>query len=624
MSVSLCPTFGVGYQAFTVGGLPLNLGLIYTYIAGGTTPQATYTTSAGNVQNQNPIVLGADGRPPSEVWLTDGLSYRFDVTDSLGNLIKTYDNISSSLSSAALSASSGSALVGTVQTGAGATVETVEQALRKTVFVSSFLPVGYVTDGSVDYSAQVQDCIDAHKGKHIVFDVEVQFAGLLLSGSTYDGTELEFWKEMKFKADAGSTNFGGAWVGIILKECDRVRVAIKANGNRSAMTDNEHIFVVGIAGATNVEVVGNIREVRGDGCYVSQSDWTATSTNPRGVKIDLSVTNSADDGRNAVSIIAGSDIYIDLYSYKVGGTVGGVLQPGGLDIEPNETYQTVSDVRVNRCQVVSAGASGLAVLGVAITNDATRDWNTSRIDLNSFDVLNTAASGNPVFTRISDLYLNGNTKSSVSTAAIELDYLTRLTGEVRVRDTSIGVQVGSADWVEDFDLKVNVRGYSTAGLQAVGVRRGRFTGRIYGATSASNTFAIRTRSETRSLTQLSVIYAVDAPYDGSNVRAFRNEPTDTAAYTNCYVMNCDWTGYASFSVQCDAQIPTKNVLGRNFFTAQPANGAWVAGDFVQRSDPTIDGNSMLIYGWMRMTSGTGNVAGTDWRNARVSDVSPAT
>ena len=87
MSVFLSPSFGIGWQGFTVGGLPLNGGLLYTYIAGGTTPQATYTTYLGNTQNSNPIQLGVDGRPPNEVWLTHGVSYRFDLKDSLGNLI---------------------------------------------------------------------------------------------------------------------------------------------------------------------------------------------------------------------------------------------------------------------------------------------------------------------------------------------------------------------------------------------------------------------------------------------------------------------------------------------------------------------------------------------------------
>jgi len=92
-TVVLCPTFGVGWQGFTAGGLPLNGGLINTYDAGGSTPTATYTTSTGNVQNANPIVLNSDGRPPSEIWLIQGQSYKFVVTDSLANTLGTYDNI---------------------------------------------------------------------------------------------------------------------------------------------------------------------------------------------------------------------------------------------------------------------------------------------------------------------------------------------------------------------------------------------------------------------------------------------------------------------------------------------------------------------------------------------------
>jgi hypothetical protein len=161
MSVSLCPTFGVGFQAFTTGGLPLNAGLIYTYIAGGTTPQATYTTSAGNVQNANPIVLGADGRIPSEVWLTDGVSYRFDVKDSLGNLIKTYDNIYG-IGSAAISTSSGASLIGFIQSGTGAVAGTVQGELRKILRASQF--------SGVDFGAQLQAAHDAMSSSGGIID----------------------------------------------------------------------------------------------------------------------------------------------------------------------------------------------------------------------------------------------------------------------------------------------------------------------------------------------------------------------------------------------------------------------------------------------------------------------
>lgn len=98
-AVNLAPTFGCGFQCFTTGGLPLNAGLIYTYAAGSTTPQATYTTSAGSVQNANPIVLDADGRTPNEVWFLASSTYRIDVKDSTGTLIKTYDNLGGIISS---------------------------------------------------------------------------------------------------------------------------------------------------------------------------------------------------------------------------------------------------------------------------------------------------------------------------------------------------------------------------------------------------------------------------------------------------------------------------------------------------------------------------------------------
>lgn len=92
MSVNLAPIFN-GAQLFDANGRPLNGGLINTYAAGTTTPLATYTTNIGNVQNANPIVLNSDGRPPNEIWLTAGSSYKFTLTDSLLNLLGTYDNL---------------------------------------------------------------------------------------------------------------------------------------------------------------------------------------------------------------------------------------------------------------------------------------------------------------------------------------------------------------------------------------------------------------------------------------------------------------------------------------------------------------------------------------------------
>lgn len=95
MSVSLSSVFGAAGQVFDDNGNPLSGGKIFTYLAGTTTNQATYTTSAGNVAHTNPIILDAAGRVPTgEIWLTDGILYKFSITTSADVLIGTYDNLS--------------------------------------------------------------------------------------------------------------------------------------------------------------------------------------------------------------------------------------------------------------------------------------------------------------------------------------------------------------------------------------------------------------------------------------------------------------------------------------------------------------------------------------------------
>ena len=95
MAVNLSPVGGVAAQFFDNAGNVLTGGKLYTYAAGTTTPQTAYTTSAGNVAWSNPIILDAAGRVSGsgEIWLTDGLLYKFILRDSNDVLIATYDNI---------------------------------------------------------------------------------------------------------------------------------------------------------------------------------------------------------------------------------------------------------------------------------------------------------------------------------------------------------------------------------------------------------------------------------------------------------------------------------------------------------------------------------------------------
>lgn len=91
MSAVLSSCFGAGQQFFNNAGVVLSGGLIYTYLAGTTTPVPTYTDSTAATPNANPIVIGSNGRLANEVWLANGVAVKFVLTDANTNILQTQD-----------------------------------------------------------------------------------------------------------------------------------------------------------------------------------------------------------------------------------------------------------------------------------------------------------------------------------------------------------------------------------------------------------------------------------------------------------------------------------------------------------------------------------------------------
>lgn len=187
MSFTLSPLAGAGAQFFDNNGTPLSGGKLYTYEAGTTTPQATYTTNVGNVAHTNPIILDSAGRIPSggEVWLNADDSYKFVLKSSTDVTIATWDNISGS-SSAYISYTpgpnslltdntvrdalnslsdedAGATKVGYLAPFTGAVPMTVSESLSQFVTVKDFGAVGDSNgtpgNGTDDYAA-IQAALD--------------------------------------------------------------------------------------------------------------------------------------------------------------------------------------------------------------------------------------------------------------------------------------------------------------------------------------------------------------------------------------------------------------------------------------------------------------------------------
>jgi hypothetical protein len=94
MAVYLCPVSAI-FQFFNDVGIVLSGGKINTYVAGTTTPQASYTDSTGVTPNSNPIILGSNGRLQNvQIWQPGGVAIKIVVTDSNNNVLgQTFDQI---------------------------------------------------------------------------------------------------------------------------------------------------------------------------------------------------------------------------------------------------------------------------------------------------------------------------------------------------------------------------------------------------------------------------------------------------------------------------------------------------------------------------------------------------
>lgn len=160
MAVNLSFIGGAGWQFLDNNGNPLSGGKIYTYAAGTTTPQTTYTSRTGLTANTNPIILDSAGRTPQQIWSTEGLLYKYEVMTSADVLIRSWDNIGGSVVASDLAQdlastsdnSKGDALIGFKQSdssgfAANAVARTVNTKLQEVVSVKDF---GAVGDGVTD------------------------------------------------------------------------------------------------------------------------------------------------------------------------------------------------------------------------------------------------------------------------------------------------------------------------------------------------------------------------------------------------------------------------------------------------------------------------------------------
>jgi hypothetical protein len=241
MAVNLSP-IGNGFQFFDNNGAPLNAGKIYTYQAGSSTPLSTYTDNAGLTANTNPIILGTDGRPPNEIWMTDGFFYKFILKDSSDVTLQTYDNLYG--------------ILGVVPTVAPSSVPTGCILLWSGSIGS--IPAGFVLCNGLNSTPDLRDRFVVGAGSSYAVDATGGSANSIVVSHNHTATsvvtdtghdhDVRCQSTTALSGSSSGPYFGG--------ETNRAALSVSSSFDRTA-TDSIVTNTTGVTVATTVNSAGN-------------------------------------------------------------------------------------------------------------------------------------------------------------------------------------------------------------------------------------------------------------------------------------------------------------------------------------------------------------------------------
>jgi microcystin-dependent protein len=182
-------------QFFKADGTPLVGGKLYTYTAGTTTPQTTFTDSSGGTANTNPVIL--DSRGEANIWL-GGSTYKFKLADANDVEIWTVDNISAPTSGVS------PALSGNV-----------------TIDTNSSSPALKITQTGTGYALRVQDSADPDSTPLVIDNT-----GKLGLGTTSPSEALDI-------DNSGKIQFSASGAARMIISCDASNSIFDVSGARN-------------------------------------------------------------------------------------------------------------------------------------------------------------------------------------------------------------------------------------------------------------------------------------------------------------------------------------------------------------------------------------------------------
>ncbi len=514
----------------------------------------------------------------------------------------------------------------------------------------------YLALDGTDESSEFQAVIDANKGSTIVLPENkvLYAAGIYLNGSSYDGTYLDFRGTFKLKpAPAQFTNngYGQVWSGIEVRDC-AVIIDGLFDGDRTSQQNREQTICLTIAGADVVSRRGLfLKEVRGDGIYMIDKDYNTPSRSPTLKYKTIYGVNSAPDGRNLISVISRDLLQGGaIWSFNIGGIVNGAQMPGGVDIEPNIRDQSAGPIQISEIYVYGPGSTNVQFYGqrytdVAHTTPATGRKQTN-IYIGSITSINTSTS--PTGSNGQDQFGNQTQSpySCLKIEALEGVHIGYFYGEFincygdvvniancknlylkgvakKSRQCIFGVNSPYLAACENLYIDLDVDDISRYGHMLGEVANSNIRGRLTNpsATYYSNRFAVLFNPSSGSAEFADSVAGHDIPPHANWTRTFRH--TAGMTYPRSVIRGARTPASGTWAAEInrvgDVTILREDCLDVTSMAAMPTGGSWVAGQVVLNTGASTPGQPLF---WLRLTTGSGNVADTDWKAHYPSGITP--
>jgi hypothetical protein len=391
MTVNLSALAGAGQQFFDNNGVILSGGKLYSYAAGTSTPQATYTSASGSTAHSNPIVLNSAGRVATgEIWLTAGSNYKFALYTSANVLITTWDNITG-INGTGIATNAANVQYDPAGTGAVAT--TVQAKLRQTRNVIDF---GAVGDGSTDNTTAIQNAMTAAGNGTLLFPDGV----FNISGALNVPVGLKIQGTYRLGQSGGTE---------IVQTAANTTTTTTATPFSSTLGN----YYTSVGSTTGISV-GSLVKIAGAG--QNGADYYGNVTVIGASQVTLSVQFYTAVTGATMTIYSGTNIF-NLASVGAGGTLGnavsGILFRGG--------YNQISSLdggvwmTIDNCSFISARNAGI-YFGLF-----TQQWFLTNCEFNSnatgiYYYGQPTGGGQCLFdkNRFYNLYLNGHLINAIN------------------------------------------------------------------------------------------------------------------------------------------------------------------------------------------------------------------